>query len=55
MHFRTDDVDCNKNGHSPRKRVALVAEGASEASEPGIRNHRRDYGFRACAKKRIPE
>jgi hypothetical protein len=22
--------------HSPRKRVALVAEGASETSEPGI-------------------
>ena len=23
--------------------------------EPGIHNHRRDYGFRACAKWRIPE
>jgi hypothetical protein len=25
------------------------------ASEPGIHNHHRDYGFRACAKWRIPE
>jgi hypothetical protein len=23
--------------------------------EPGIHNHRREYGFRACAKWRIPE
>jgi hypothetical protein len=30
---------------SPRKRFALVAEGVSEASEPGIHNHRREYGF----------
>jgi hypothetical protein len=29
--------------------------GASEASEPGIHNHDRGYGFRACAKWRIPE
>jgi len=25
------------------------------ASEPGIHNHYREYGFRACAKRRIPE
>ena len=25
------------------------------ASDPGIHNHRREYGFRACAKRRIPE
>jgi hypothetical protein len=29
--------------------------GASEASEPGIHNPCREYGFRACAKRRIPE
>src|SRR5207253_3803101 len=29
--------------------------GASETSEPGIHNHNREYGFRACAKWRIPE
>jgi hypothetical protein len=23
--------------------------------EPGIHSHRRGYGFRACAKRRIPE
>jgi len=23
--------------------------------EPGIHNHDREYGFRACAKRRIPE
>jgi hypothetical protein len=28
--------------------------GASEASEPGIHNHRREYGFRACAKEAHP-
>jgi len=42
------------------KHLAGTAEstsfrGASEASEPGIRNHYREYGFRACAKWRIPE
>jgi len=25
--------------------------GASKASEPGIHNHGREYGFRACASK----
>jgi hypothetical protein len=29
--------------------------GASEASEPGIHIPCRGYGFRACAKGRIPE
>jgi hypothetical protein len=27
----------------------------SEAREPGIHSHDREYGFRACAKWRIPE
>ena len=27
----------------------LSFRGASEASEPGIHNHHREYGFRACA------
>jgi hypothetical protein len=35
--------------HSPRKRVALVAEGVSEANEPGIHNPDREYRLRACA------
>jgi hypothetical protein len=29
--------------------------GVSEANESGIHNHHREYGFRACAKRRIPE
>jgi hypothetical protein len=29
--------------------------GASKASEPGIHNHGAEYGFRARAKRRIPE
>jgi hypothetical protein len=29
--------------------------GASRSDEPGIYNHDREYGFRACAKRRIPE
>jgi hypothetical protein len=39
--------------HSPRKRVALVAEGVGEANEPGIPNPDREYGFGASAKRRI--
>jgi hypothetical protein len=31
----------------------LSFRGASEASEPGIHNHGGEYGFRACAKRRI--
>jgi hypothetical protein len=26
-----------------------------KATEPGIHNHHRECGFRACAKRRIPE
>jgi hypothetical protein len=33
----------------------LSFRGVSEASEPGIHHHDREYGFRACAKRRIPE
>jgi hypothetical protein len=29
--------------------------GATRSVEPGIHNHDREYGFRACAKRRIPE
>jgi hypothetical protein len=29
--------------------------GARAATEPGIHNHDGEYGFRACAKRRIPE
>jgi hypothetical protein len=38
--------------------IAIYApsfRGASETSEPGIHNHEREYGFRACAKWRIPK
>src|SRR5258705_2967175 len=33
----------------------LSFRGASETSKPGIHNHDREYGFRASAKRRIPE
>ena len=29
--------------------------GEPRSGEPGIHNHDREYGFRACAKGRIPE
>jgi len=29
--------------------------GAARSDEPGIHNHHREYGFRACATWRIPE
>jgi hypothetical protein len=29
--------------------------GAMRSIEPGIHTHDRGYGFRACAKRRIPE
>src|SRR5882672_1580059 len=41
----TVSVDDAPNRHS----------GASRSDEPGIHNHDREYGFRACAKRRIPE
>jgi hypothetical protein len=47
----------NKFGFT-RKRDPLAEpsfRGVSEANEPGIHNHDREYGFRACAKRRIPE
>jgi hypothetical protein len=31
----------------------LRHSGASRSDEPGIYNHDREYGFRACAKRRI--
>jgi hypothetical protein len=45
------DVFEFQNGHTS----TLSFRGASEASEPGIHNPCREYGFRACAKRRIPE
>jgi hypothetical protein len=39
----------------PRASAQRLSLGASETSEPGIHNHDREYGFRACAKWRIPE
>jgi hypothetical protein len=33
----------------------LYFGGARDPTEPGIHNHDREYGFRACAKWRIPE
>jgi hypothetical protein len=29
--------------------------GARRSREPGIHNHDREYGFRACTLRRIPE
>jgi hypothetical protein len=37
------------------RNTQLSFRGVSKASEPGIHNHDREYGFRACAKGRIPE
>src|ERR1700724_4198232 len=34
------------------RETTLSFRGASETSEPGIHNHDRDYGFRACASGR---
>jgi hypothetical protein len=46
----------------PREQIALVSRMEISPSfrgallrEPGIHNHDREYGFRACAKWRIPE
>ena len=33
----------------------IVIPGRASSREPGIHNHHREYGFRACAKRRIPE
>jgi hypothetical protein len=46
-----------------QRRSAVILLGAFHPSvipgrakrEPGIPNHDREYGFRACAKRRIPE
>ena len=34
--------------------VTFRHSGAARSDEPGIHNHHREYGFRACAKRRIP-
>jgi len=34
--------------------LSFVIPGRAQR-EPGIHNHDREYGFRACAKRRIPE
>ena len=39
--------------HSPM--CNCTSEGASKASEHGIHNHDREYGFRARAKRHAPE
>jgi hypothetical protein len=36
-------------------RTSGSAQSAARRREPGIHNHHREYGFRACAKRRIPE
>jgi cytochrome c len=44
--------------HTPRKRSTQYSRASFRGAllrEPGIHNHRREYGFRACAKWRIPE
>jgi hypothetical protein len=35
--------------------LSFVIPGRATLREPGIHNHDRAYGFRACAKWRIPE
>jgi hypothetical protein len=39
---------------SNQSKNAAVIPGRAKR-EPGIHNHDREYGFRACAKGRIPE
>ncbi len=46
MHFRFNFQTANS--------VENVIPGRAKR-EPGIHNHDREYGFRACAKWRIPE
>jgi hypothetical protein len=41
-------------GVFPFEHLTIVIPGRAKR-EPGIHNHRREYGFRACAKRRIPE
>src|ERR1700709_56838 len=48
------DRDGGKVENLEAKQVCLVIPGRAER-EPGIHNHDREYGFRACAKRRIPE
>jgi hypothetical protein len=40
--------------HSQRVPLMFVIPGRAKR-EPGIHNHDREYGFRSCAKWRIPE
>jgi hypothetical protein len=44
-----DRVFCGSAG-----RAVTVIPGRAKR-EPGIHNHDREYGFRVCAKRRIPE
>jgi hypothetical protein len=37
------------------KKMAVFVIPGRAKREPGIHNHDREYGFRACAKRRIPE
>jgi hypothetical protein len=39
--------------HHPGHACSVIPGRAQR--EPGIHNHDREYGFRACAKRRIPE
>jgi hypothetical protein len=39
----------------PKENFFSVVIPGRTKHEPGIHNHRGDYGFRACAKRRIPE
>jgi hypothetical protein len=40
---------------SQRRRIVYLVIPGRAKREPGIHNHDREYGFRACAKWRIPE
>ena len=42
-------------GMSRRSDLILLSFRGRRSREPGIYNHHRKYGFRACAKWRIPE
>ena len=44
-----------RNGFNSRERELLFVIPGRAKREPGIHNHCGDYGFRVCAKRRIPE
>ena len=57
LYLRIDLAVCGLHQRAGRDEAVslLVIPGRRESGEPGIRSHHREYGFRACALRRIPE